>query len=347
MNPVSLLDMEQMAESRVSHNTWAYISGSAADGITLRRNREAFHEITMRPRLLADLNGMDLSTTVLGDTITFPVMIAPAWGRWFVHPDGELAVARAAGAAGTIMAASFGTPFTVDEIAAAASGPLWYQLHHVDEDVTEYLVRRAAAAGYSTVCLTIDGVGNAPLESNIRNELQVPSDFGDLRKRPDLLAKLRSGGDGFRGMTWSRLGWLKSRTDMHLVIKGVLTPEDARLCVENGVDGIVVSNHGGRVLDTSPATIDVLPSIVDAVDGKAEVYLDSGIRRGTDVFKALALGARAVLVGRPVFWGLALDGEKGVKTMLEMLRSDFEKSMRFSGKTSIDQLDDSLVGVPR
>lgn len=141
--------------------------------------------------------------------------------------------------------------------------------------------------------------------------------------------------------------WLKSRTDMHLVIKGVLTPEDARLCVENGVDGIVVSNHGGRVLDTSPATIDVLPSIVETVDGRAEVYLDSGIRRGTDVFKALALGARAVLVGRPVFWGLALDGEKGVTTMLEMLRSDFEKSMRFSGKTSVDQLDDSLVGRSR
>jgi isopentenyl diphosphate isomerase/L-lactate dehydrogenase-like FMN-dependent dehydrogenase len=345
MNPVSLLDMEKMAEPRVSHNLWGYISGSAADGVTLRRNREAFHEITMRPRLLADIGGMDLSTTVLGESISFPVMIAPAWGRFMVHPEGELAVARAAGAAGTIMAVAFGTPSTVEEVAAVASGLLWQQLHHADDEVTEYLVRKAEAAGYSAVCLTIDGVGNAPLESNIRNDLQVPSDIGDLRERPNLLRRLRAGGGDFRGMTWSHLEWLKSLTDMPLVIKGVLTPEDAKLCVEHGVDGIVVSNHGGRVLDTSPATIDVLPAIVQAVAGRAEVYLDSGIRRGTDVFKALALGARAVLVGRPVFWGLALDGEKGVATMLEMLRSDFEKSMRFSGKTSVDQLDGSLVGV--
>ena len=213
--------------------------------------------------------------------------------------------------------------------------------------MTEYLVRRAAGAGYSAVCLTIDGVGNAPLESNIRNDLKVPTDLGDLRERPDLLEKHRADGGQFRGMTWSRLEWLKSLTDMPLVIKGVLTREDAVLCVEHGVDGIVVSNHGGRVLDTSPATIEVLPAVVEVVAGRAEVYLDSGVRRGTDVFKALALGARAVLAGRPVFWGLALDGEKGVTTMLEILRSDFEKSMRFSGRTSVDQLDDSLVGRPR
>ena len=213
--------------------------------------------------------------------------------------------------------------------------------------MTEYLVGKAEAAGYAAVCLTVDTIGNAPLESNIRNDLQVSAEFGDLLERPDLLKKLRGGGGRFRGLTWSRLEWLKSLSDMPLVVKGILSPEDAVLCVERGVDGIIVSNHGGRVMDTNPATIEVLPAIVEAVDGRVEVYLDGGIRRGTDVFKALALGARAVLVGRPVFWGLALDGEKGVTMMLEMLRSDFEKSMRFSGRTSVASLDDSLVTRPR
>ena len=349
MGPVSLFDMEAMAKLRMSHNVWDYVAGGAADEITVRRNRGAFDEIAINPRFLVDVNGRDLSTTVLGKKIDFPIMAAPAGGQWLAHPDGELAVARAAGAVGTLMALATGASRTIDEIAEAAAGPLWYQLYHFDDELTEFLVTSAESAGYSALCLTVDTPGPRRKERDARNDYQIRTDkaWANLRERSDLMEMITNRDtDRYLGLTWSRLKWLKSLTAMPLVVKGVLTVGDALLCIEHGVDGVVVSNHGGRTLDTAPASIEALPAIAEAVGDQIEVYLDSGVRRGTDVLKALALGARAVLVGRPLFWGLALDGEKGVRTMFEILRSEFDTALAFSGLTTVGEIDESLVTTP-
>lgn len=349
MEPVTLYDMEAMSKLAISHDLWDYVAGGATDEITLRRNREAFDEIRLNPRFLVDVNGSDVSTTVLGKKISFPVMAAPTGGQWEAHPDGELAVARACGAAGTLMGLATGSSQTVEDIAAATSGPVWFQLYHVDDRVTEYVVPKAEAAGLSGLCLTVDAFWARPKERDLRNDY-VPAPeraFADLRDRPDLMDAVHSRPrDRYVGLTWSRLEWLNSLSDMPLIVKGILTVEDALLCVEHGVDGIVVSNHGGRTLDTVPATIEVLPAIAEAVGDRAEIYLDSGVRRGTDVVKALALGARAVMVGRPLFWGIGLDGEKGVRTMFEILRREFDTAMTFCGARTVGEFDASLVTTP-
>ena len=349
MNPVSLFDMEAMAKLRMSHNHWDYVAGGAADEITLRRNRTAFDEITLNPRFLVDVSEADLSTTVLGDRISFPVMASAAGSMWEAHPEGEVAVAKGAGQAGTLMALATGSSRSIAEVAEAATGPLWYQLYHMDDEVTEFQLDLANQAGFSAICLTVDGLGGRPKERDIRNDYQPQAEkaWADLHGRPDLQEKVtRQREQRHQGLTWSRLEWLRSLTGLPLVVKGILTPEDARLCVEHGVDGIVVSNHGGRTLDTSQASIEALPPIAEAVGNRVELYLDSGVRRGTDVVKALALGARAVLVGRPLFWGLAIDGHNGVATMFEILRTEFDKAMAYTGLNKVDQIGRNLVTTP-
>lgn len=333
----------------MSHNFWDYVSGGAEDEITLRRNRTAFDDIVVRPRFLANAGERDTTTTVLGESISFPVMAAPTAAQWLAHPDAEVAVAKAAGGAGTIMAVATGASKTVDEIAEAAMVPLWYQLYHRNDEVTQYVLKRAEKAGFSAVCLTIDGMGSGPNEREVRNDYLPGASrvWADLRQRPDLKGKVTADAGGrYTGLTWSRLAWLKSLTGMPLVVKGVLTVEDALLCIEHGVDGIVVSNHGGRAMDTSAASIEALPAIAEAVADRAEVYLDSGVRRGTDVLKALAFGARAVLIGRPLFWGLVLGGDEGVTTVFEILRREFERAMLFTGTASVDQITRDMVETP-
>ena len=331
MNAVSLFDLETMAEQVMPHDLWDFVDAGSGDEITVRRNRTAFDEITINPRFLVDVNDRDSSTTVLGQEISFPVMVAPAGGQRLVHPDGELATAQAAGAAGTLFALPTSSGYSIEDVAEVATGPLWFQLYHFNDEVTELLVSRAESAGYKAVCLTMDTPVPSPKERDVRNKMVRRPDliWGSLRDRPDLIA-LREVGvpdmadwspPRYNGMTWERLDWLRSLTGLPLVVKGLRTVEDAVLCAEHGVDGIVVSNHGGRQLDSTRSTIETLPSIADAVGDTLEVYLDSGVRRGMDVLKALALGARAVLVGRPLFWGLAVDGEAGVRTALEILRT--------------------------
>ena len=356
MYAVSLFDLEAMANQVMPHDLWDFVDAGAGDEVTLRRNRSAFEEITINPRFLVDVNDRDLSTTVLGQKISFPVMVAPAGGQRQVHPEGELATARAAGAVGTLYALPTSSGYSIEEVADVATGPLWFQLYHFNDQVTEHLVSKAKAAGYKAICLTIDTPAPSPKERDVRNRMvqQPELHWGSLRDRPDLRAMRGVGVPDmadwspprFSGLTWERLDWLRSLTGLPLVIKGIRTVEDALICVEHGVDGIVVSNHGGRQLDFTRSSIETLPSIAEAVGEGMEVYLDSGVRRGMDVVKALALGARAVLIGRPLLWGLAVDGEAGVRTALEILRTEFDRAMAYCGRTRVGELDRSLVNLP-
>jgi 4-hydroxymandelate oxidase len=352
-SPVNLFEYEALAKERLPQEEYDFIAGGATDEITLRRTRAVFDAIMLRPRVLVDISRPDLSTTVLGQPIPFPIMIDPAGGHGRAHPDGELATVRAAGALGTVMILSSGSTYTLEEVAKAASGPIWFQQYlYRDRELTKLMAQRAEAAGYRALCLTLDSTVRAKRERNIRNRYKSPPspNYAGLEV-PEYAWSLSS--DAPRGVnqlidraaTWSQLDWLAATTPLPLVVKGIMTGEDARLCVEHGVRGLIVSNHGARNLDTTFASIEVLPEVVAAVDGRLEVYLDGGIRRGTDVLKALALGARAVLIGRPLFWGLAVDGEAGVRAVVQMLRDELEMAMCQCGRPTVQSIDISLLGT--
>ncbi len=349
MEPVNLFEMEALARECIHPDVWPPIAGGAGDEINLRRNHEAFETILVRNRIFRDVSVRDLSTTVLGETISFPVMAAPTGGLTRGHPDGELAVARAAGGAGTAVVLAMGTDYPYEGVAEAASGPLWCQLYHRDDEVTEYVLAKAVDAGFKAVCVTAARQGRHMMNSAeaYLGLQQMGAGSPNLSDNPRLQKKLAAvNSDWFPGLTWDRLQWLKGLTGLPLVVKEVLNPDDAKRCVDHGVDGIVVSNHGARAMDTTPATIEALPAIVEAVGDQIEVYLDSGVRRGTDVFKALALGARAVMVGRPLFWGLAVDGEQGVRRMFEILRTELDGVMAWGGCNSLAEIDESLIILP-
>ncbi len=356
MNPVSLFDLEKMAKQVMPHNSWEFVDAASGDEITKRRNRSAFEDITINPNFLIDVGHRDLSVEVLGEKIAFPIMVAPAGGQRAVHPDGEQATAKAAGSVGTLYTLPTSSGYSIEEVAEVATGPLWFQIYHFNDLVTELLVTRAKAAGYKAICLTIDTPIGSPKERDVRNDMvRRPGHFwGSLRDRPDLAA-LREVGipdmadwspPGYAGLTWDRLGWLKDLTGLPLIIKGVRTVGDAIQAAEYGADAVVVSNHGGRQLDGTRSSIETLPEIASAVGDRLEVFLDSGIRRGLDVLKAIALGARAVLMGRPLFWGLAVNGEAGVRTALDILRVEFDRAMAYCGRTRIADIDRSLVTLP-
>ena len=352
---INLFDYEERAKELLPRGVFDFIDAGAFDEITTRRNRKALDRICLRPRFLMDVSEVDTSTTVLGQKISFPVMLAPSGGHAAAHPDGELATTRGAGAAGTILALSTYVKYNIEETAAAATGPLWFQLYHRGYDLSEMLVRRAEEAGYAAICLTVDTPGPGTKERDLRNEYAAPPDervgnflgakagLGFEVAGPDVPGR---SGPPAPSITWGELGWLRSLTSLPLVLKGIRTAEDARLCVEHGVDGILVSNHGGRQIDGTLSAVETLPEIVEAVGGRAEVYLDGGIRRGADVVRSLALGARAVLIGRPFFWGLAVDGEAGVKRVLDLLRAEFERAMKACGVTNVEEITRRLVALP-
>lgn len=321
----------------------------------MRRNRTALEAIALRPRFLVDISHRDLSTTVLGQKISFPVMIAPAGGQQYAHPDGELATARATGAAGTIMVLSTTSNYSLEEVAQAATGPLWFQLYHRGRELTEMLVHRAEEAGYSAICLTVDTPVRSPKERDLRNRFARPKglELGNFVGEAAMLGLVPGTPEAHfwdppysPPLTWADMGWLRSLTSLPLVLKGIRTGEDAGLCVEHGINAIIVSNHGGRQIDGTLSAIETLPEVVEAVDGRTEVLMDSGIRRGIDVLKALALGARAVLIGRPFLWGLAVDGEAGVRKVLELLRQELDRAIGYCGRTTIESIDHSLVDTP-
>ena len=317
----------------------------------MRRNREAFGKVTLRPRYLREVADLDLSTTLFGKKLSMPIFVAPTGTHSVVHPDGEPVTARGAGAADAVMVVSTSSSYPIDQIAAAATGPLWFQLY-AGPDVagTRERVDRALAAGCQAICFTVDAPYAAPRERDFRNRLSRPTNQRPANPRrrrrkttssyglePRLLAYLN----------WDFFDQLRGWVDAPLLVKGILTPEDAKLAVEHGADGIVVSNHGGRYLDSVPATIEVLPEIIGQVGGRVPVLVDSGFRRGTDILKALAIGAKAVLVGRPPLWGLGAFGDVGVQRVLEILRKELAWAMGLAGRPNIASIDSSLVRIEK
>ncbi len=354
-DPVNVLDFEALARARMEPSAYDYFAGAAGDERTLADNRTAFDRVRFRPNVLVDVTTIDVATTILRDSISFPVILAPTALNRLGHPDGELAVARAAAAAGTLMTLSTTASCTIEDVAGAAPGPKWFQLYvYRDREVTRSLVQRAEASGYRALVVTVDMPRMGHRERDTRNHFVLPPDVTmrnlEMGGRADAAAwgANSSFAEYWRNLldpslTWDAIGWLKSLTKLPIVIKGVLAPEDAERAIAAGADAIVVSNHGGRQLDGSLATIDALPDIAERVAGRVPLLLDGGVRRGTDVLKALALGARAVLIGRPYLWGLAAGGEQGVARVLAMLRAELELAMALAGCPTLASITRSLV----
>jgi 4-hydroxymandelate oxidase len=345
-------DFEREARARLPDMTWDYISGAAADEITLRWNRESYDRLRLRPRVLVDVSHLDTGVTLLGRRHPFPILLAPTAYQRLTHPEGDLATARGAGAAEATLVASIFATHTIEEIAAAATRPLWFQLYlQRDRDFTRELVRRAEAAGYEALVLTVDTPVLGPRYRELRSKFTLPP--GVARAN---LAGLVTAAGGHRpteaniysatldpSLTWKDIEWLRSLTRLPVLLKGILNPEDAGRAVQAGAAGIIVSNHGARNLDTVPATIDALPAVAAAVAGRVPVLVDGGIRRGTDVLKAIALGASAVLIGRPYLYGLAVAGAPGVTRIVNILRREFEMAMALSGRPTIAAIDATVI----
>lgn len=334
MEAINVIDYEILAQARMEPSAWNYYQSGSDDEVTLRANRTAFERIQLRPRMLVDVRSCDMRTTVLGTPVSMPILIAPTAFHCLAHPEGECATAQAVDRAGTLMVVSTSSTRSLEDIAREASGSLWFQLYIHNRKSAEELVHRAIAAGYRALVITVDSPRWGHKERSIRSGFRVPS-------KANFTNEDAPNEDVY--VTWESLAWLRSLTSLPLVLKGILTAEDAVLAVKHGIDGIIVSNHGGRQLDSVPASIEAIPEIVEAVEGRCEVYLDGGIRRGTDILKALALGARAVLVGRPILWGLAANGTEGVSHVLELLRTELELAMALSGRPTLDSIDRSLV----
>jgi 4-hydroxymandelate oxidase len=325
-------DYEPLARQTLPADVYDYYAGGAGDEWTLAENRRAFERWVIRPRMLTWAWPPDPSTAVLGADLAFPVLVAPWAYQRRAHPDGELATARAAARAGTVMVVSSTTVDYLEDIAGASDAPKWWQLYvFTDRGASVEMLHRVHAAGFAAVCLTVDfpdsGLRHRDTRSGFDMPIGLPQD--ELVFAPDL--------------SWDDLAWIREAAPVPLLVKGLLTAEDARLALDAGVDAIVVSNHGGRQLDSVHAPITVLPEIVEAVDGRVPVLVDGGFRRGTDVFKALALGASAVLVARPTCWGLAVAGEDGVVDVLRILRAELENTMVLAGTRSVADITGSHV----
>ncbi|RMH22888.1 MAG: alpha-hydroxy-acid oxidizing protein [Acidobacteria bacterium] len=356
MDPTNLNDFEELARERLPASHFGYLASGADDEITLEGNRRAFERLRLRPRYLVDVSSIELGIELLGQRLSMPILLAPTAFQVLAHADGELATARAAAAAGTVFVASTLSSKSLQEIAAASDGPRWFQLYCArDRGITKTLVEAAAASGYQALCLTVDVPVLGHREADVKNRFRLPPEAlpGNLTPLLDLDGLTEEAQESALArlidrlfdpsLSWKDLEWLRSLSDLPLVLKGIMTAEDAKLALHHGVDGIVVSNHGGRQLDGASPTIDVLPEIVEVVDARCPVLLDGGVRRGTDVLKALALGADAVLVGRPYLWGLAADGEAGVGRVLDLLRSELARALALVGRPSIDDVDPTVV----
>jgi len=377
LDALTLHDLERLAAERLPAMAWDYYASGADDELTLTRNVEAYRRIALHYRVLVDVSTRELGTTVLGTPIALPALVAPTAFHRLAHPDGELASVRGAGDAATVFVLSTLSTTPVEDVIAAASGPVWFQLYvYRDRAITEALVRRVEAAGCTALVLTVDAPLLGRRERDVRNRFglpeglvlanltgagldALPGSIDDLALgAPDSSvagpAPARSGSESGLAayfaslldpsLSWADVAWLRSITRLPIVLKGIVRPDDARRAVDAGAAAIVVSNHGGRQLDTAPATIDVLPGIAAAIGGAVELYVDGGIRRGTDIVKALALGARAVLVGRPVLWGLACGGRDGVAAALAILRRELDLAMALCGCPSLAAITPDLVG---
>lgn len=334
---LTLDDAERLAEAVVPPEAWSYIVGGAGDERTLRWNREAFSRFRLRYRVLVDVSSVSTETTVLGTPVSMPALVAPMAFQQIAHEEGEVAMARGAAAAGTLMCVSTVATATPADIAAAAPGaPRWLQIYVFrDREVSDQVIEQALESGFTALVLTADlpvygirhreaRLGFAAPEEDVPAIVAARARGGDATEHHSL-ALLES------GLQWDYVTELVERWKVPVVVKGLVTAEDADLACQHGASGVVVSNHGGRQLDGSIATLEALPEVVEAVAGRAEVYLDGGVRRGTDVVMALALGARAVLVGRPAMYGLAFGGSTGVEQVLEILREETENALALLG----------------
>jgi len=331
----SVEEFEPLARERMAEAGYRYVAGWAGTGATVGLNREAFERWVLKPRALVDVSTIDASTTVLGKPVSLPVLFAPSALHCLAHPDRELATAAASVTTGTIMILSTSASATIEEVGGVAQDP-WFQLYWLtDRGLTRDLVERAAAAGFRALCLTVD----APVGGWREGELRYPVPLDATCRSSNLPDEV----EVEKTLTWSSLEWLRSISPLPIVLKGIMTAGDARLAAEHGAAAIVVSNHGGRQLDWAQASLDALPEIVAAVDGQLEILTDGGIRRGTDVLKALALGARAVLIGRPVFWGLAAGGAAGLAAMVELIRGELISAMALTGATRVQDIGRHVV----
>jgi 4-hydroxymandelate oxidase len=351
---INLLEMEARARELLPKAAYDYYASGANDEITLRENRAAYERITLLPHMLVDVSVRQMGTTVLGEPVSMPILIAPTAFQGLAHSEGEVGTAKAAGAAKTLMTLSTVSTFSIEEVLAVATGPVWFQLYvFKDRAISASLVKRAEAAGCKAIVLTVDAPMLGRRERDVRNQLRLPSDF---TVKNLISAGLKESSGDISGselvpfaslfdssLTWKDIEWLAGITRLPVLVKGILRSDDALLAIKNGASGIIVSNHGARQLDTALATISALPEIADAVGGEIEIYVDGGIRRGTDVFKAIAYGAHAVFIGRPVLWGLACSGQAGVRSVLEMVRQEFDLAMALSGCPTLNSITRDLV----
>ena len=347
MNPsvppsIPLCDLESRARERLSPEVYGYYAGAAGAGTTHAANLAAFDRLRLRPHVLTGITAPDLSTTVLGIRLGLPVAVAPMALQGLAHPEGDVATARAAGDVGSAMILATLASRSLEEVVAAAPCPLWFQLYVLrDRGATRALIDRAVAAGGRALVVTVDATSSGhrvpgavsefilPRGARLPNLAGLPAPPSGVALR-EYFATLVDG-----AVTWKDVAWLRSVSPLPLVLKGILAPEDARRAAEHGVDAVVVSNHGGRVLDGTVATLDALPAVVQAAADRVEVWMDGGVRRGRDVFKALALGARLVLIGRPVLWALAPGGEVGVRAVFADLRDELETTMITCGCATV------------
>lgn len=354
---VNLFDFEAHARSVMPPDVWGYVSSGAADEVTLRQNRQAFDELALRYRVLAGVAQRDQHVEVLGAKIGFPLLIAPTGFHQLIHPDGEIGTARAAEQAGALMVVSTMSNVRLEDIRAAVAGPLWFQLYvYKDRGITRELVDRATAAGYGAIQVTVDLPVLGRREADIRNCFGLPAHLRvanlegagfDILSAPTADSGIASYTTRMLddALTWKDLDWLCALTSKPILVKGIVRGDDAERCLAHGASGIVVSNHGGRQLDTAIATIRALPEVVAAVAGRVPILLDGGVRRGTDIIKALALGACAVQIGRPVLWALAAGGQAGVRRMLELLRLEFDLALALCGCTTAAAVPRDLIAA--
>jgi 4-hydroxymandelate oxidase len=344
-----LAELEALAEGRMSAMASAYVSGGAADELTLRANSEDWKRIRLNPKALVDVSQLDLRTTLLGQSFDLPVLLAPAAFHRLFHPEAELATIAGANAAGaTFILSSYATE-PVEAITRAAQRPVWFQLYtQTDRGLTREMVERAQAAGCQALCVTVDTPVLGARHRESRSQFKLPADFklpnlnlGAVSHRPLRGAIYSELLDA--GLTWKDIDWLRSFAKVPVLLKGVMNPDDALHAAEAGVAGVIVSNHGARNLDTLPSTAEALPRIVEKVEGKIPLLVDGGIRRGTDVLKALAMGAQAVLIGRPYLHGLAVAGAEGVARVMEILRTELQMAMALTGRRSIKEIDRSVL----
>ena len=343
--PINLFEFEALAKERLPKEEYDYIAGGATDEISVDRNRRAYASWAFRPRVLRDVSALDLSTTVLGTKLSLPVLIAPCGGHKRAHPEGELATYSAAVARGTVLAVSANSNTSFEDLAKSAKGHLWVQMYPFrDKEMTREWLKRVKDNAYEAVIVTLDSQWPPKRERNIRNNYQRTRGINYPKTGADTPRPGGRAGEGSDpAATWQDLEWIKKAAGLPVVAKGIMTGEDVELCIETGADGVIVSNHGGRHLDNTLATVEVLPEAVAAARDKLEVYLDGGIRRGADVVKAIALGAKAVFIGRPLFWGLAVNGEKGVVRVLDILREEIEITMAKCGRPTIASIDSTAV----